>query len=295
MALKTCDGDSRMPRYALPTALFLGLILSVPLNFANAAEVIFWEDLTLRDPDGRIIEVGTGSWTVVCFLGTECPLAKLYGARLQRLADKYASAGISFVGVNSNTQDSPGDIARYAKDHQVRFPIAKDADQSIVAAFDATRITEVFIVDPLGSVRYRGRIDDQYQPGIARATPTRHDLRDSIDALLSGKPAPQSRTEAVGCLITRVPRRDKSSGPLPDQFSVTFHRDIAPLLNEHCVECHRPGEIGPFELSDYDEVVGWGDMMLEVIDQGRMPPWHADPEFGHFVGERRLPGEARDL
>lgn len=299
-----------MLRYILPTLILIGALTPMPTNSATAADVaatngavadvaatkvIVWNDLTLRDPGGQIIEVGMGNWNVVCFLGTECPLAKLYGARLQRLADEYAPAGVSFIGVNSNTQDSPSDIARYAKDYKVNFPIAKDADQSIVKAFDATRITEVFIVDPVGAIRYQGRIDDQYQPGIAKVAPTEHDLRDAIEALVSGKQISQPRTEAVGCLITRVPDRVQSTPASPGQASITFNRDIAPILNEHCVECHRPGEIGPFELSDYNEVVGWGEMMLEVIDQGRMPPWHADPKVGHFVGERRMPSEARDL
>ena len=53
-------------------------------------------------------------------------------------------------------------------------------------------------------------------------------------------------------------------------------------LQAHCVECHQAGEIGPFALTDYDEVIGWADMMLEVIDDGRMPPWHASPEHGQF-------------
>lgn len=60
------------------------------------------------------------------------------------------------------------------------------------------------------------------------------------------------------------------------------------------MECHREGEIGPFALTDYDEVVGWGQMMLEVIDQHRMPPWHADPRHGHFIGERQMPTVDRD-
>ena len=63
------------------------------------------------------------------------------------------------------------------------------------------------------------------------------------------------------------------------------HHEIADILNRRCVECHRAGQIGPFALTDYSEVIGWGQMMLEVIDQGRMPPWHADPAHGKFVGE----------
>ena len=81
------------------------------------------------------------------------------------------------------------------------------------------------------------------------------------------------------CLITIVRRTQSSADP---SAVVTFTRDVAPILNRHCVECHRAGEIGPFALTDYDEVAGWGEMILEVIDQKRMPPWHADPQHGKF-------------
>ena len=51
------------------------------------------------------------------------------------------------------------------------------------------------------------------------------------------------------------------------------------------MSCHRSGEVGPFALTDYAEVVGWADMMREVVSEGRMPPWSANPEFGHFSND----------
>jgi hypothetical protein len=61
------------------------------------------------------------------------------------------------------------------------------------------------------------------------------------------------------------------------------------------VECHRADEIGPFSLEDFEEVVGWADMCLEVIDQGRMPPWHASPEHGSFANSRHMPETDKTL
>ncbi len=274
-------------------AVSLGLAISVS-PAAELQSTIDWQSLTLRDAKGDSIEVPVTDWKVVCFLGTECPLAKLYGGRLQLLADEFDSRGVTLLGVNSNAQDSPTEIVAYAEKHGIEFPIAKDADQSIAIALNATRTPEVFVIDPLGIVRYQGRIDDQYEPGIARAEPTRHDLRDAITNLIAGQPLARPAKPAVGCLITRIKSSTTDASKPESAAAVTFTRDIAPILNEHCVECHRAGEIGPFELSDYDEVVGWGQMMLEVIDNGRMPPWHADPSVGHFLGERRMPEKARD-
>ncbi|MEO1614947.1 MAG: redoxin domain-containing protein [Planctomycetota bacterium] len=238
---------------------------------------------------GEPIERPETRLTVYCFLGTECPLAKLYGPRLQALADRYAD-DVVFIGVNSNVQDSPAEIEAYAKRHAILFPMAKDADQSIAAKLNATRTPEVILLDTAGNIQYRGRIDDQYEPGVARSEPRSHDLQNAIDEFLAGQVVSVPVTEGVGCLITRV---RANTAPDNENAIYTFNRDIAPILNQHCVECHRQGEIGPFELTEYDEVIGWADMILEVIDQRRMPPWHADPEVGEFVGARQMPTEAR--
>ncbi|TWU16209.1 redoxin domain-containing protein [Allorhodopirellula heiligendammensis] len=278
---------SRLSYYA--GVLVLLCLFSV--SAVQAAKPISLLQWMLRDGEGQSIILPPSDYTVVCFLGTECPLARLYGPRLQRLADAFGDKGVTFLGVDSNAQDSPAEITAYARELGITFPIAKDADQSVLVELDAERTPEVFIIDAAGRVLYQGRIDDQYKPGLARAEPTQHDLRDAIEALLAGNPVAQAETPGVGCLITRIPQQRPAHA---EQATVTFTADVAPILNQHCVECHRDSEIAPFALTDYDEVVGWGQMMLEVIDQKRMPPWHADPRIGHFVGERRMPADARD-
>ena len=222
---------------------------------------------------------------VICFLGTECPLAKLYGPRLDTLAREMADRGVAFIGVNSNPQDSPAEIVTYAEQHAIGFPILKDADQSVALALGATRTPEVVVIDDTGNVCYRGRIDDQYDPGVLRPEPTADYLADALVELTSGKPVSLPVTEPVGCLI-QLP--DPQGTPV-ETTSLTFANEISRVLQKHCVECHQAGEIGPFALEDYDEVIGWGDMLLEVIDQKRMPPWHADSQHGAFANARDMP------
>ncbi|MBL6831180.1 MAG: redoxin domain-containing protein [Pirellulales bacterium] len=222
---------------------------------------------------------------VICFLGTECPLAKLYGPRLDRLATEMADAGVAFIGINSNPQDSLADIATYVEQHHVRFPVLKDVNQAVAVALGATRTPEVVVIDDTGAVCYRGRIDDQYDPGVARPEPTAHYLADALVELTTGKPVTLAITEPTGCLM-QLP--DPAGSPEPTT-SLTFAKEISRVLQKHCVECHQAGEIGPFALEDYDEVIGWGDMLLEVIDQKRMPPWHADSQHGAFANARDMP------
>ena len=121
---------------------------------------------------------------------------------------------------------------------------------------------------------------------MSRQEATRHELKEALDALLAGRPVSPAVTEAAGCLIGRVHQPVEAS-------EVTFANQISRLFNKHCVECHRPGEIGPFSLLAYEEAVGWADTILEVIDDGRMPPWHADSRYGDFTNERRLTPEEK--
>jgi hypothetical protein len=59
-------------------------------------------------------------------------------------------------------------------------------------------------------------------------------------------------------------------------------------MNANCVFCHRPGQIAPFTLTSYEDVAGWASMIDEVVQTERMPPWHANNQFGHFKNDARL-------
>ncbi len=70
--------------------------------------------------------------------------------------------------------------------------------------------------------------------------------------------------------------------------SLTFTRDIAPIVFPNCSPCHRPGGAGPFDLLSYDDVKTRGRLMVAVTESRFMPPWQPEPGFGEFSGERRL-------
>lgn len=69
---------------------------------------------------------------------------------------------------------------------------------------------------------------------------------------------------------------------------VTFTKDVAPILNNNCVSCHRAGEIGPMSLTSYKEARPWARSIKEKVATRVMPPWHADPNHGNFANDRRL-------
>src|SRR6185369_7255291 len=70
--------------------------------------------------------------------------------------------------------------------------------------------------------------------------------------------------------------------------SPTFSKDVAPILQKHCQECHRAGEIGPMPLLSYTDARPWAKSIKEVVVSRRMPPWHADSHFGKFSNDRSL-------
>lgn len=241
-----------------------------------------------RGKEFRLADFSQHKVLVIAFVGVECPLAKLYGPRLARMAEELSSRGVGFVGIDANSQDSVTAIAGYAKTHKIAFPILKDLGNRVADQMAATRTPEVFVLDAERVIRYQGRIDDQYGIGFARDKAKHEDLKAAIEDMLAGRPVQNAKTEAVGCLIGRQHASKEGS-------SVTFAEHIAPLLNRRCVECHRKGDIAPFALTSYTEASGWADTIGEVVAEGRMPPWHADPKFGQFANDRQLTKEEKDL
>ena len=194
---------------------------------------------------------------VLCFLGIECPLAKLYAPRINSIASEFAEQGFRFVAINSNRQDSTQEWRDFAESNNLSFQICKDHNNLIADQLKITRNPEVIVVDSQGEIVYRGRIDDQYSPGIARSKVSREDLKLALTELSKGEAVSVPVTKPEGCLIGRVKKPAKKA-------TVTYAKDIAPIFKSSCVECHRSGEIGPFAMEDYDEVVGWADMILEL-------------------------------
>jgi tetratricopeptide (TPR) repeat protein/mono/diheme cytochrome c family protein len=81
--------------------------------------------------------------------------------------------------------------------------------------------------------------------------------------------------------------RQPPAPPLPPA-AVTFNKDIAPILFANCVSCHRPGEVAPFSLLTYADLVKRADAVVKETRARRMPPWLPEPGEVPILGERRL-------
>ena len=229
---------------------------------------------------------------VVVFLGTECPLAVTYAPRLAALAAEFGPRGAIFLGVNSNRQDSLAEIEQFSRQHELPFPVLKDSSTAVAKQFGAVRTPQAFVLDNERVVRYVGRIDDQYGlsdgGSFQRPRVLRRDLASALEEVLSGQSVTVPETTATGCLIAR-PRAPQADSP------VTWSRQISRIFQSHCQSCHRAGNIAPFPLLTYQDALGWEDMILEVVAERRMPPWHANPQFGSFANDCRLRDDEIDL
>src|SRR5438477_5212528 len=71
----------------------------------------------------------------------------------------------------------------------------------------------------------------------------------------------------------------------------TFSKDVAPILYNRCLECHRQGEAAPMAFTSYAEVRPWAKAIKQAVLTRKMPPWLADPHFGSFRNDRRMPDD----
>ena len=109
-------------------------------------------------------------------------------------------------------------------------------------------------------------------------------MRDALKAVLAGKDVAVQSTEVVGCPINLANAIKQAS----TEVTVTYSKQISRIVQKNCQNCHRSGEVGPFQLMNYEDTVSWAGAIREVVTEGIMPPWNADPKHGTFANDRRL-------
>jgi len=141
--------------------------------------------------------------TVVMFWCNHCPYVVPNQDRIIEMQDEYRDKGVNFAAVCVNNDvthpsDSFENMKIRAKEKGYNFPYLHDESQKIAVEFGAERTPEVFLFDGKAKLVYHGRIDDSHEDiTLARS----HDLRNAIDAVLSGETPSVQKTGAVGCSI----------------------------------------------------------------------------------------------
>jgi thiol-disulfide isomerase/thioredoxin len=282
---RTVNEDRSMQRFVLP-AILLALLLSPSLH-ASPPVVKFKLNTIDGKPWSLDADCKDKKAVVVVFIGTQCPINNAYMPKLVELEKEYRDKGVQFVAINANAHDTLETIQKHAKKFGLTFPVLRDDKDLIANRFGAERHPTAFLLDGEHKIRYEGRIDDQYGIGYNRPAPTRRDLALAIDEVLASKEVSKAKTAVEGCFITKAPTAK------PADVGITYAKDVSRILQNRCQECHRPGQIGPMPLLTYDDASSWAQMIREVVEEQRMPPWHADPKIGHFANDRRLSAAER--
>ncbi len=226
---------------------------------------------------------------VIMTQGNGCPIVRGAIPGFQDIRDQYAEKGVQFYMLNSNLQDDRDEVQAEAEEYGIDVPVLMDTFQLIGESLGVNRTAEVFVIDPAQGFKivYHGPMDDRQDYERQRSDATETYLTDALDQMLAGEAVTvEGPALSPGCLVNfpERARRDQHA-------NISYAEDVAPILLTKCAECHQPGGIGPWAMTDYETVVGWAPMMREVIRTKRMPPWHADPHIGSFMGDRSLTAE----
>ena len=162
--------------------------------------------IQIRDVRGQVQRpffAEPGKVAVVFFVTNDCPVSNGYAQEIRRICEAYdgkAKCTLNYVDPTLTPGTVIGHLSEY---NHGSYPAVIDTDHELVKASGAQVTPEVLVVKPGGEIAYRGRIDNKYESiGRARQQPTVHDLRDVLDAVLTGKPVATARTTPIGCYIT---------------------------------------------------------------------------------------------
>jgi hypothetical protein len=166
----------------------------------------------VRDVNGHRVAPLRGAGrraTVLIFITNDCPIANAYAPEIERIYRGYAPRRIGMYLVYVDASLGAVGARAHRKAYGYTCPALLDPNHRLVAAAHARVTPEAALFSPAGRLLYHGRIDDRAVAlGRVRPAPTRRDLRDALDALLAGRQIVEPNTEAVGCSIPDLGRKE---------------------------------------------------------------------------------------
>jgi len=146
---------------------------------------------------------GAGKTSVLFFISSDCPVSNSYAPEIQRLCGEYRNQGVDCSLVYEDVGLDTISMRKHLNEYRYEgIPAVIDNNRKMAKQAKATVTPEAVVIDSKGETRYRGRIDNFYAAlGKPRQQVTAHDLRDALEAVLAGRPAPNPETKALGCYI----------------------------------------------------------------------------------------------
>ena len=225
------------------------------------------------------------------FISTECPVSNGYIKTLNKIHAKIARSGMEaeFFGVVSDPTVSRTQAVKHFEEFEAEFTILFDASGLLAQAMKASHVPESFVLDRDGKLLYRGAIDNSWEAlGRRRPQAEKEFFADALTAASAGEPVAVAATQPIGCLFELPPQGDENA-------KVTYARDIAPIVQTRCLNCHREGQVAPFPLADYEQTAKRAKQIVRVTQDRIMPPWIPSPGHLKFVAERWLTDRELEL
>ncbi len=240
-------------------------------------------NLQFTDLEGRsysLEELTRKGPVVLVFMGAKCPVALRYAVRLNEFYKTYAPKGVQMFLVYPNYDDDLETVRANVREFGYKWSVVHDPDGIIARQLGATMTPQAVVIDKEGILRYRGAIDDNRYENRVR----HHYLRDAVEAILKNEPVKVATSETFGCTI-------HFRSEVVELAPVTYAKHIAPIIQEYCQPCHRPGQVAPFSLMTYRDAFTWRKEIVKYVKSRQMPPWKPEPGYGEFQKERRLTDE----
>jgi peroxiredoxin len=280
--------------------IWLSLLLGVPLLAAGDSDSlnpmfkpagVEVMNFALLDYNGHLHELRrTDARAVVLYFTMNgCPIARQSYAKLRSLQKKFSESGVTIWIINVSDSESRSDIEKEARDFGAgSLPMLIDEAQGVAQALGVQRAAEAVAIGTKDwKIFYRGALDDQLTEGAKKPAATEKYLQRALEAFVGGKPVIPMTTVVHGCRIHVDGGKETNT--------ISYAKDIGPLLARKCADCHSTGNIGPWAMTSYRKVKSMADMTQEVLLARRMPPWDADPHYGKFSNDRALTREEKLL
>ena len=202
------------------------------------------------------------------------------------LRTTWESQGVEFLMLNASG-DARDSVNAEARVFDLDFPILMDNSQLVAESLGISKVGEIVVIEPRrGQILYRGALDTPRPRGkssAAHETP----MADVLTSAIAGETTMDTVVVDMqqSCDL-QYAARERHMARLPD-----YATEVAPILEDKCVNCHKDGGIAPFAMDSHQMVQGWSPMIKETLMTKRMPPAQVDPDINHFSNARYMSSE----
>jgi len=228
-------------------------------------------DFGLIDSDGEFHQLSryrNMEALVLMSFDASCKSLNSTLVQFEAMQSDWVEEKIAFALINSTSSDLIS-IRNAKAERGLEMPLMIDDGQLVSETLSLTKAGEVVILDPERlTLLYRGSL------GASVAATLSSEIAGTLDTTLI--------TAARGCDLV-YPAKEQHVNVVPD-----YATEVAPIIGEQCVTCHREGGIGPFAMDSHLMLQGWSPMIREVLLTKRMPPTQVDPAIGHFNNARYM-------